>query len=717
MQKVQFGKKSVAWPVSQTRGCTPVTAKSSLTLAAALVFALCMACVEADAQQFPIATNPIVFELCGGAVFDGTNYLVGYTADTNMFAQKVSPTGQPVDVPYLVASANIGWPPAAGFAGARTNCLVVWSDYSKTTGVTMFGRIVNPVTGAMGTVFPLLGAAGTHGFQRVCDLASDGTNYLVLWVDANDKVDDGLYSKVYGQFVTGAGTLAGAEFVVISGTAVYEDAAITFGRTNYLVAWQQNENGDHDTYWTYCRVVSPSGTLGTPQKINATTSLDRNPLAIGFDGTNYLVLWNCTTNYDGPGELMLFGRSVSQTGTPMGPELVLSTERTGFFGVGFDGLNYLILYAVDVLMTNHTVHAIFINRSGEPIGPVFTPFATQGTNAPLFPLHGVLYAGGKFLLTVTYGSFLTGEGGDIIGLVGGNVYGRFLPASTTPPWFTNATIVNGRLQVQFHLVPGVYYTLEISTNLTSWNAVDVIGSDGTNVLVLADDQPPRGNMFARARMGCTPSFDFSFLEFAYAGGFGSGFTPAPSYPVTLTNYSAAFCALADATPPPTANVYFTGPPGSGLTNTPAWQSYGGRNWMLYQSPPVYNPAAAPGGTWIVSYKGSNVTFNVPDPQAAARLIVPLPTVNVSGDVLQSVSWVYKNASNGATLSSPPAYMTTIQLQIEDVDGWRIYNSPELSPSTTNHTLTSTVNWSSVRMLYMAYSDTLDNSYVVMFTKP
>jgi len=714
MQKVKFDKKLFGWLVSQTRGCAPDTAKSRSTLAAALVSALCMVCAQTVAQQFPIASNPVVFELCGGAVFDGTNYLVGYTADTNIFGQKVSPTGQLIGAPHLVASANLGWPPAAAFAGARTNCLVAWSDYSKTTGVTMFGRIVNPATGAMGTVFPLLGAAGTHGFQRVRDVASDGTNYFVLWVDENDKVGDGLYSKLYGQFVTGTGTLVGSEFVVIGAATAAEDVGVAFGRTNYLVAWQQKQA---DNYETYCRVVTPSGALGATQKINATASFDRNPLAVGFDGTNYLVLWNCTTNYDGPGELMLFGRLVTQTGTPLGSELVLSTERTGFFGVGFDGVNYLILYAVDVVMTNHTVHARFINRSGEPIGPVFTPLAMQGTNAPLFPLRGVLYAGGKFMLTATYGSFITSEDGGIIGLVGGDVYGRFLPASTTPPWFTNAAIVNGLLQVQFHLVPGVYYTLEISTNLTSWNVVDVIGSDGTNVLVLAVDQPPKGNMFVRARMGCTPSFEFWFFEFAYAGGFGSGFTPTPSYPVTLTNYSAAFGVHGDVSSPPTANVYFTGPAGSGLTNTPAWQSYGGRDWMLYQSPPVYNPAAAPGGTWIVSYKGSNVTFNVPDPQAAARLVVPLPTVNVSGDVLQSVSWVYKNATNGATLSSPPAYMSSIQLQIEDVGGLRIYNSGELSPNTTNHTLTSTVQWSNVGMLYMAYSDTLDNHYVVMFTKP
>lgn len=713
MRKTLFGEKTVPSRVERLQSGKPAKPRCLWALVSSFQLVFCACSTVAVAQQFPIATNPVVFEMAGGAVFDGTNYLVGYVAGTNIYGQVISPTGQLLGAPLLVASANVGWPPAVAFIGARTNCLVAWSDYSKTAGVTMFGRIINYTTGTMGPVFPLLAAAGSHGFQRVRDVGSDGTNYLVLWVDANDLVDDGLYSKVYGQFVTGAGTLAGAEFVALSATAIHEDVAVAFGRTNYLVAWLQGTSGNYEAY---CRTISPAGGLGAVQKISITTSLDRNPLAVGFDGTNYLVLWNCSTNYDGPGELMLYGRLVSQSGAPVSDELIMSTDRTGFPGIAFDGANYLVLWAEDVMATNHTVRARFIDRAGYPIGPVFVPLAPLGTNAPLFPYRGVLFAGGKFLLTATFGSFIFDQSGEIVGM-SGDVGARFFPRSTTPPFFTNAAVVNGFFQAQFHLVPGVAYTLEISTNLTSWRSADVVSSQGTNILHLADDQPPNGNLFVRARMGVQSSFDFWFFEFANAGGFGGGYTPSPSYPVTLANYSAAFGVHGDFSYPPAASVRFTGPAGSGLTNTPAWQSYSGTDWVLYQSPPVHNPAAAPGGTWVVSYKGSNVTFSIPDPQAASRLIVPLPTVSVSGDVVQSVSWVYKNATNGATLGGPPPYMTSIQVQIDGVAGGRIYNSPELPPSTTNHALTSTVNWSNVRTVYMAYSDNLGNRYVVTFTEP
>ncbi|MCS7337084.1 MAG: hypothetical protein NZ739_02445 [Verrucomicrobiae bacterium] len=652
--------------------------------------------------------------MSGGAVSDGTNYLVGYIGGTNIYCQIVSPTGQLLGAPLLVASANVGWPPAVAFAGARTNCLIAWSDYSRTNGVTMFGRLIHYGSGTMSTVFPLLSAVGMHGFQKIREVASDGTNFLVLWVDAKHQVGGGHYTNVFAQFVNGTGGLIGSEFVAVSGGTIADDMAASFGKTNFLIAWQHEVL---DKYETYCRVVTPAGAIGPVQKINSTTSQDRNPLAMAFDGTNFLVLWNCTTNYGGQGELMLYGRLVSQSGTPVGGELVISTDRSGFPGVAFDGANYLVLWAKDAVATNHTVRARFVDRNGNPIGPVFTPFGNQGTNPPLLPIRGALFAGGKFLLTATFGSFVADPNGDIVGVSGGDVHGRFFPASTTAPYFTNAAIVNGRFQARFHLVPGVTYTLQISTNLTNWEDADVLGSDWTNVLYLADDQPPQGNLFVRARMGWTPAFGLSFFEFANAGGFGSGTTPAVSYPVRLTNYSAAFSVERDLEFPSATNVRFTGPPGSGLTNTPAWQVYGGDEWRMYQAPPVYNPAAAPGGTWTITYKGSNVTFNVPDPQAALRLVVPLPTVNVSGGIIQSVSWVYKNATNGATLGGPPPYMTSIQVQIEDTTGARVYNSPELPPNTTSHTLTRTVNWSNVGRVYMAYDDTLDNHYVVTFTKP
>ena len=289
------------------------------------------------------------------------------------------------------------------------------------------------------------------------------------------------------------------------------------------------------------------------------------------------------------------------------------------------------------------------------------------------------------------------------------------------PVFTNATVRNdGLFQVQLKTVVGQSYTIETSTNLPNWTSVGSFVNVTTNLLTLTDSQRPVINfsrMFYRARVGVSISFSFWFNEYAEAGNFQSGFTPVTSFPVSLNSYTANLAAQNDASPPSVTNVFFTGPAGSGLSNTQADNSWTNSNEADFGSPGVFSPAAAPGGTWTVRYKGTNETFNVTDPQAASRLVIPLPTASVSGDVLQSVSWVYKDATTGATLGGTPAYLTRIQLQIEGYVGGRIYDSPDHAPSSTSDILSSTVNWSNVSRFSMAYDDSLGNEYVVIFYKP
>src|SRR5256886_12023144 len=56
-------------------------------------------------------------------------------------------------------------------------------------------------------------------------------------------------------------------------------------------------------------------------------------------------------------------------------------------------------------------------------------------------------------------------------------------------------------------------------------------------------------------------------------------------------------------------------------------------------------------TTLFRSKFSTTSFNnVPNPQAAARLVIPLPTVSVNSGQLQSLSWVYKDPNTGGTLS-------------------------------------------------------------------
>lgn len=295
------------------------------------------------------------------------------------------------------------------------------------------------------------------------------------------------------------------------------------------------------------------------------------------------------------------------------------------------------------------------------------------------------------------------------------------PGSFPAPVFTNASLtVNRELRVQLVAVPGQNYTLEVSTNLIHWQPYHNVTA-ATTLIDILDPEPiallPR--KFYRMRIGRVFERELNFHFYASGGNFGGGFTPSTGFPVPLFGYSANLEVLNVASNAPPASVFFTGPNGSGLNGSPA----DGQNSSLqvsearYQSVMITSPSAPPAGTWTVSYHGTNLVFTVPDSQAASRLVIPVPTVTVSGGNLTGVSWVYKDRTTGATLGQVPAHITSLQVQVDVQGQGRVYDSPNVTSATTSVGGITGVVWNDVSSLYMTYDDTLGNHYVIYFQKP
>jgi hypothetical protein len=130
---------------------------------------------------------------------------------------------------------------------------------------------------------------------------------------------------------------------------------------------------------------------------------------------------------------------------------------------------------------------------------------------------------------------------------------------------------------------------------------------------------------------------------------------------------------------------------------------------------VFTPAVAPGGNWTIDYNGSISNLTVTDPQAGARLFVPVPTVSLVGGALKGVSWVYRD-TNGVLLASAPAFMTQIQIQSFDRDLNGIDSSPLLPPATTSYAFASSQPWVDVGRIRAIYFDTLGNRYFINFNQ-
>lgn len=102
-------------------------------------------------------------------------------------------------------------------------------------------------------------------FQPAAAYDSIHNQYLVVWYNQWPGNRD-----IYGQRVSGAGTLIGSWFAISAGTNDRFQPALAFSATSqkYLVVWMYDVNGDGSKYEIWGRTVSWSGaTLGTEKQI------------------------------------------------------------------------------------------------------------------------------------------------------------------------------------------------------------------------------------------------------------------------------------------------------------------------------------------------------------------------------------------------------------------------------------------------------------------
>jgi hypothetical protein len=285
-------------------------------------------------------------------------------------------------------------------------------------------------------------------------------------------------------------------------------------------------------------------------------------------------------------------------------------------------------------------------------------------------------------------------------------------------YFTNMILLpDGRAQLDLIVPTNGVYTLLASTDFKKWEAAMTFEGP-TNRFVITSPRPMAeiGTTFLRAAVGRVVSHSFLFYFVSSPAALVPG-TPSISFPQAIQVYSVRLDVNNASNWPAQTQVLFTGPPGSGMTNLAAFdaaiQTEDNSAW--YMSPPVASPSVPPLGTWTVTFGGAPMTFDPPDPQATTRFIVPQPNLVVSNGVLTGVSWVYRHASNGQALTTLPAYVQEIIVQVHGgMPFHRLYDSNSLPPNTTNHVIATPVLWSDVANFSISYYDDLGNCYDAHF---
>jgi|GEM_PF-2968453 len=228
--------------------------------------------------------------------------------------------------------------------------------------------LVCPAADFIGDEFPITATAGN---ELGLSAAFDGTNYLVgIQGDAAGQ------KNITAQMISQTGTLVGSRISV--GRTGEWCPAVGFDGTNYLMVWPDDANSPNDDI--YGQFVSPSGTLvGSPFAISTAPGRQGNCspiLPVIFDGTNYLVVWEDYYNEESD----IYGQLVSPSGTLVGSEIPIATDNFGDgdddkgASVAFDGTNYLVVFSAERrtgLYDGEDIYGQFVAKNGSLVDPNF----------------------------------------------------------------------------------------------------------------------------------------------------------------------------------------------------------------------------------------------------------------------------------------------------------------------------------------------------------
>ncbi len=203
--------------------------------------------------------------------------------------QEVLENGPAVSI-YSSTSIN----PSRAELKAATNgerYFIYWED----SGIT-YGKIID----LNGTIIKDTFSINTYGNQFIAstDIASDGTNFFVVWGEDN----------IYGQFYDANGNTIGDQFQVNEVEYDQNAPKAIFNGTDYCVTWygysEQNLGWDPVSYsfikayynYIYHRTVTSQGTLGTEQssmvlyEYDGYSHEDLNNKILSY-ATYYFILW------------------------------------------------------------------------------------------------------------------------------------------------------------------------------------------------------------------------------------------------------------------------------------------------------------------------------------------------------------------------------------------------------------------------------------------
>jgi len=285
------------------------------------------------------------------------------TAD-DVYACRVTATGSALDPAGIPVTRAAHSQYNQMLATDGTNWLVVWEDNRNGNG-DIYGARVSQSGGVLDPAGLPLATLG-NSWQGEPDVSFDGTRYVVTWAD--DSLSGGFINNILAARVATSGQVIDPEGIAVTTPflGTQEWPILALGSSNLFVAWQDWRDGDPDIYAN--RLSLGCARLDTADALVSRVlyPYEQASPAAAFDGTNFLTVW-----HDSRAPLTtdkLYGARITQAGTLLDPGGLRIGEFNYSIGapaLAFGGSNYLVCW--DGGGGGYSANAARITRAGVPL--------------------------------------------------------------------------------------------------------------------------------------------------------------------------------------------------------------------------------------------------------------------------------------------------------------------------------------------------------------
>lgn len=332
------------------------------------------------------------------AASNGSTYLVvwydrrGGVSAGHLYATRLLPDGSVLDRSGILLATTISssaWPaPAVASDGA--DYLVVWVDGRVSAAADLYATRVS----GGGVVLdpggiPISVRAGNNAFAPAA--ASNGTDYFVVW-----HGHPGSSGGIAGSRVTRLGAVLDAGGIAIGNAEWGRPPSVASNGSDYLVVWE-----DRDWSSSFARAARVSdGVVLDPAGIRLPGGAGL--MGVASNGVDYLVAWGGVP-FDPRSHV--YGARVSSTGLLLDATAIpISTAPGAQWGpsVAASGTDYLVVWSDARSGAGEDVYGTRV-RDGVVSVPEGLPFATDSRSNERFPR---LASGPDDTILLTYDRFV-----------------------------------------------------------------------------------------------------------------------------------------------------------------------------------------------------------------------------------------------------------------------------------------------------------------------